>query len=142
MIAKSRGCRDSIRAAAWLGPSAWKTPQCGVFSEAGRSPGEVGSEAPLGPYSLPHPFESLPNKQRKSHHEGGLFFGGDVGTRNRACGLGRGSALRLHWSLIHHRARSSPFQCTNKRTTHPGGSFIGGDVGTRTLDLCDVNTAL
>ena len=69
-----------------------------------------GSGAPLEPHSLPNPFES--------RHRGFAL----------GCGLGQGAALRPHCGLIHHRARSNPYDL--KR--HRGFEFApAGLVGIR-----------
>ena len=68
-----------------------------------------GSGAPLEPHSIPNPVRLSPmisSYKQKHHTEVVLLFVVEVGrVECRACGLGRGSALGLHWSPIQYRTQ-------------------------------------
>ena len=61
-----------------------------------------GSRAPLEPDSLPCPVR-LPYKIIIPSRMAGDWY--PVGESPLGCGLGQGTALGLHWSPIHYRAR-------------------------------------
>ena len=96
-----------------------------------------GSQAPLGPDSLPNPVRiSLISITKQTSRWDVCFLGAPGGVRTLACGLAQGAALRLHWSLIHYGPRFEPFQNMPNKNATAGVAFLfGAPGGVRTHDL-------
>ena len=102
-----------------------KRVQCrGGESLLSPSTGSVraGSEAPLGPDSLPNPVRLSPSMSNEKPPSVGWFsFGGGGESRALGCGLAQIAALKHHWCFIHYRDQFDSISPPPPKKRHPHG---------------------
>ena len=120
MLAGAEGLEPTRCGSRTKGPSARKTPQCGVFSEAGRSPWSRLWSATGASFTTAISLSLSFICQMKSHPVGWLFiWQGQKDSNPLVCGLAQVAALRLHRSLIHSRDQGSSLHSGGQIKNHP-----------------------